>query len=228
MATGKHLLEDIAGALAPFGLMVRGGFDFRADDAAPAGPGGRMARSVLLVGHAGGSIWAPFSAWRAQRSGEAGNPLDAWSRQVIGGVAGLAGAHAVFPSDPPYLPFQQWAMRAEGLRPSPLGILMHPAYGLWHAYRGAILFNEALALPPARPVAHPCDSCHGKPCLGACPVEAYSPAGFDVQACRGHASSLAGDACRGGCLARMACPVGASYRYCEEQQRFHQRAFLGA
>ncbi len=34
-------------------------------------------------------------------------------------------------------------MAAEGLKPSPLGLLMHPEYGLWHGYRGAILFGEA-------------------------------------------------------------------------------------
>ena len=49
------------------------------------------------------------------------------------------GGQAIFPSDKPYMPFQQWAMQAEGLKKSPLGMLIHPVYGLWHAYRGAIL-----------------------------------------------------------------------------------------
>src|SRR4030095_137820 len=48
----------------------------------------------------------------------------------------------------------RWAMRAEAVAPSPLGILIHPDYGLWHAYRGALAFAERLALPPrgARPL----------------------------------------------------------------------------
>ena len=41
-------------------------------------------------------------------------------------------------------------MRAEAVAPSPLGILIHPDYGLWHAYRGALAFAERLALPRAR------------------------------------------------------------------------------
>ena len=34
-------------------------------------------------------------------------------------------------------------MRAEGLKPSPLGVLVHPDFGLWHGYRGAIGENLA-------------------------------------------------------------------------------------
>ena len=65
-------------------------------------------------------------------------------------------------------------MRAEGLKASPLGILMHPEYGLWHAYRGALLFDEALAAEdlnqePENPI-HLCALCDRKPCLDACPV----------------------------------------------------------
>ena len=37
-------------------------------------------------------------------------------------------------------------MRAEGLKPSPIGILMHPQFGLWHAYRGALLFDVEIEL----------------------------------------------------------------------------------
>ena len=90
---------------------------------------------------------AAFPALAAERSRqELANPLDTWSREVIGEVAEEFGARAVSPSDRPYLPFQQWAMRAEGLRPSPLGILMHPEYGLWHAYRGALLFDVEIPI----------------------------------------------------------------------------------
>src|SRR5690606_15239242 len=112
----------------------------------PPGPSGAPARAVLLVGQAGDAPWPHFMDWqRAQPAGLA-NPLDAWSRMVIADVAGRFGARAVSPSDRPFLPFQQWAMRAEGLRPSPLGILVHPEYGLWHAYRGALLFDVEIPI----------------------------------------------------------------------------------
>ena len=99
---------------------------------------------------------------------------------------GKFGARAVSPSDRPYLPFQQWAMRAEGLRPSPLGILMHPQYGLWHAYRGALLFDVEISIEAPRAVIHLCDLCDGKPCLKACPVDAYSPDRVRTMDCLGH------------------------------------------
>ena len=160
-------------------------------------------------------------------------PLDTWSREVIGKVAEAFGVRAVSPSDRPYLPFQQWAMRAEGLKPSPLGILMHPEYGLWHAYRGALLFGDGdvvEALESARQATHApihlCDLCLGKPCLNACPVGAYSAGGFAYQDCLSHVRGPAGGACReSGCLARNACPYGLAYTYPASVQAFHMEAY---
>jgi len=147
---------------------------------------------------------------------------------VIGAVAEIFGARAVSPSDKPYLPFQQWAMRAEGLRPSPLGILMHPQYGLWHAYRGALLFEDEIALPEPREVIHLCDACLEKPCMKSCPVDAYSPDGFAYGSCLAHVRGADGGPCRGGgCLDRNACPYGTAYRYPPEVQAFHMASFAG-
>jgi epoxyqueuosine reductase QueG len=117
-------------------------------------------------------------------------------------------------------------MRAEGLRPSPLGVLMHPQYGLWHAYRGALLFDAELSFPKTGTPVHLCDSCDGKPCLKACPVGAYSEAGFAYEDCLAHVRGPKGSACRsGGCLDRNACPYGTAYRYPAEAQAFHMTAF---
>jgi hypothetical protein len=227
-ARSVDTLPDIAEALAGHGLIARGGFSFDAGENAPAGPGGSPARSVVLVGQAGASVWPYFSKWRAERP-EVKNPLDTWSREVIEAAARRLGARAVFPSDKPFLPFQQWAIRAEGLKPSPLGILMHPQYGLWHAYRGALLFDTGWpGAPPVEKPIHLCDLCDGKPCLSACPVNAYSEAGFAYQTCLEHVRSERGMTCMtGGCLARNACPYGQAYRYPAEVQAYHQGYFAG-
>lgn len=224
----RGMIEAITAALGANGLILRGGFVFPGDEDAPHGPSAAPARSLLLVGQAGAAPWPHFLRWWEQQPQQTANPLDNWSRQVIGDVAKAFGARAVSPSDKPYLPFQQWAVRAEGLKPSPLGILMHPRYGLWHAYRGALLFEDEIALPEQGAAVHLCDACVEKPCLKSCPVDAYSTEGFAYQSCLAHVRGGNGEPCRsGGCLDRNACPYGTDYRYPPEVQAFHMAAFAG-
>ncbi|PSJ63844.1 hypothetical protein [Pseudaminobacter soli (ex Li et al. 2025)] len=221
-----RFLEDISAALAEHGLIPRGGFVFGAGEEAPPGRSGWPASSVLLVGQAGAAPWPHFSRWRERQPADLKDPLDTWSRVVIGQAGQKFGARAVSPSDRPWLPFQQWAMRAEGLKPSPLGILMHPEYGLWHAYRGALLFEIEIPIQEPRKVSHLCDACVGKPCMKSCPVDAYSPGGFAYEACLAHVRGANGEPCRtGGCLDRNACPAGAEYRYPADVQAFHMASF---
>lgn len=220
-------LSRIANRLAESGLILRGGFNFVGEEARPCDPSGMPARAVLLIGNAGAAHWSRFTQWRKAQPATLSNPLDSWARMVIDTVAREVGAKILMPNDRPFAPFQQWAMRAEGLAPSPLGILIHPVYGLWHAYRGALLFDAEVSLHEAGKQLHPCDLCHGKPCLNACPIGAFSGAGFAYEACKAHVRSPRGAACREGCLARNACPLGTEYRYPVEAQTFHQNAFAG-
>lgn len=221
------MIEGIASKLAQHGLILRGGFSFASDETAPPGPSGAPAKSVLLVGQAGDAPWPHFLRWRQSQPAGLANPLDTWSHMVIGAVAEEFGARAVSPSDRPYLPFQQWAMRAEGLKPSPLGILMHPDYGLWHAYRGALLFDVEIPIQAPHEVIHLCDLCPGKPCLKSCPVGAHSESGFAYQACLDHVRGSSGGPCRStGCLDRNACPYRTAYRYAADAQAFHMAAFM--
>ena len=223
------MLQRIAEALAPLGLILRGGFHPRPEDAVPSLRDGGAAGTLLLVGNAGPAMWQAFRAAPEAADGAA-DPLDRWVLRCLGGLAGRLGAEAAFPFEgPPYLPFQRWAARAEGLKASPLGILIHPRYGLWHAYRGALAFAEALPLPPPPESPHPCDACAGKPCLQGCPVEAFAAGRYAVAACRNHLGRPEGQDCKdGGCLARRACPVGSAYLYDPGQAAFHMAAFVGA
>ena len=146
---------------------------------------------------------------------------------MIGPIAARFCACPCYPSDPPYQPFQRWAIAAEGLSASPLGILTHPRYGLWHGYRAALAFAEAFTESDAKevPRAPVCEGCRDKPCLTACPADAVTAGGFDVAACRRHLASEEGRTCLDeGCRARAACPVGRDYTYPADQIRFHMAA----
>ena len=222
----SRTIEKVRGALAPHGLFLRGAV---APEGAAASvlADGRQTRSILLVGNIGGAHWPAFERWRLGQPDHGGSdPLDRWSEEVIRPIAADLGATALFPSDRPWQPFQQWAMQAEGLRASPLGILIHPVFGLWHGYRGALAFadsalSDALQLPTT--IMHPCDLCRDRPCLSSCPVDAVGPDRFDVAACREFLGREA--TCRArGCLARNACPVGAEFRYGPQQLQFHMAA----
>ncbi|CDZ35470.1 Hypothetical protein NGAL_HAMBI1145_28640 [Neorhizobium galegae bv. officinalis] len=210
--------------LEPHGILIRGVVNFGPGEGPLLG-NGALARSVVLLGNVGGSIWPSFTEWRKGHDGA--EPLDTWSKSLIRPLAEQLGAAAYFPSDPPWQPFQRWAIKAEGLKSSPLGILIHPQFGLWHGYRGALGFPFAIENSPDE-AEHPCESCADKPCLSACPVNAVSLSGFDIPRCRAYLASDAGKAtCMvSGCAARNSCPVGVQHRYPPEQLRFHMEALV--
>jgi epoxyqueuosine reductase QueG len=176
-------------------------------------------KQVILIGNAG-----PEMFWRFARSGAP--TLDEWTRVVVDVLAEDLGAKALYPFDKPALPFLTWARQAGAGHVSPLGMNIHPTYGLWHAFRAALLFPVEFDLPRVSIGQSPCETCVGKPCLTACPVKAFDGYSYDVAACGGHLKSNLGEACMmGGCLARLACPVGKAYQYKPNQMQFHMRAF---
>jgi ferredoxin len=220
------MIETVFSAIERTGLLPRGALSLM-----DAERDGALAdiRTIVLAGMAGRQGWSAFAASPEARDG-ADDPLDRWSRRVIEALARELGAKALFPfGGPPFWPFQQWARRAEPVHPSPIGIVIHPRYGLWHSYRGALGFREAFDIPELTVVPSPCESCSGRWCLKTCPVGAFSGADYDVAACVGHLQSAAGGDCMGGgCRARRACPVGAEHAYGVEQANFIMRAFLRA
>lgn len=209
--------RDIEVLFENTGLVVRGGFATTPDDNVSG-------QSVVLIGNVGPEMWSAFAAARP----EADHPLDTWTKSVVAPRAATLGCDVAYPNDKPYRPFQQWAMRAEPVKPSPLGILIHPVFGLWHAYRAALIFDCPVAgVPPLTDITSPCETCVDTPCLATCPVGAFDGRSYDVPTCVTHLSSTKGQPCHDeGCLARLACPIAPEHRTSPEQRAFHAAAFF--
>lgn len=216
MLSELHEIDDL---LLPAGLILRGAFHPEPTDDVPV-----TGKTVALVGNAGPAMWSAFAAERADEP----NPLDSWTRRTLDPIAHEVDATVLYPFDgPPYLPFQSWAQRADDVFPSPIGPLIHPIYGLWHAYRGALVFTNRLPLSPRGGGGSPCEGCEDRPCLDQCPASALTDGGYDVPACIEHIESEPEGECRQqACLARSACPIGQHYHYGAEQGSFHMSAFL--
>ena len=119
------------------------------------------AQFVILIGNAGPEMFRRFARERDPQR----EKLDDWTSEAIGDLARDLDARAIFPFDKPPYPFLTWARRGGAGHVSPLGLNIHPQYGLWHAYRAALLFPVAFDLPPLSPGPHPCEACADKPCL---------------------------------------------------------------
>ena len=171
--------HPILTAIRRAGFTPLGWFAPRPEDRVPEG-----ARFVILIGNAGPGHVPPLRP-RARPV-----PRHAWTTgrgTSCGALARDLDAEAVYPFDmnPPW-PFLTWARRGGAGHVSPLGLNIHPTYGLWHAYRAALLFPVAFDLPPQAPGPHPCETCAAKPCLTACPVSAFDGTSYDVAACARH------------------------------------------
>lgn len=201
---------DIAAAVAPLGLMVAGRVE---DDS----------RHILLLAPDEPSFWAIFTASPEFLDGQP-DPMDRWSKRVIGGLAETVGGTALFPSDgPPYPPFYTWAVNSQRCWPSPVNLLVHDVSGLFISFRGAIVLDGKPAA--ALDTINPCQSCAGQPCTTACPAGALTEAGYDVPRCHAFLDTDAGQDCMtNGCRVRRACPVGQNRRH-PDQSAFHMRHF---
>jgi hypothetical protein len=213
---------EIERALLANGLMILGHFVL-ADGEIILADEASQPKALAIVGNAGSSIWPCFAEARARQPGLA---LDRWTADVVGDLADQAGIRALFPFDgPPFWPFTTWAIRTGTLFRSPIGLTVHPVFGLWHAFRAALLFDDDPRFP-ATDEESPCDRCAERPCLGTCPVNAFSVAGYDFKACLGYLCARENPCRSEGCDARKACPVGQDHRYQPEHAAFHMNQLL--
>jgi ferredoxin len=211
-------LPALEARLAKERLEVLGGFTVEPDE--PGFPAGT--RTLLLIGPAEPGFWAHLTSQPEWDGGP--DPVDRWSRRVIGRIACDLGAKALFPfGGPPWHPFYQWALRTGQVWDSPVRLLIHARQGLMVSFRGALALKEVVALPI--PPARPCTGCPA-PCLTACPTGALTGSGYDIPACHAFLDRPEGKDCMtGGCLVRRACPVSQTYARLPEQSAYHMGQF---
>lgn len=211
-------LAEIDARLEAHHLEVLGGFHPGPGDGAPEG-----CRTLLMLGPREPGFWDHVTAEPEFADGKP-DPLDRWSRRVIGRLACDLGAKALFPfGGPPWRPFIGWAQKTGRAQVSPVTLLVHDRAGLMVSYRGALALREHIDLPPAPPA--PCAGC-ARACETACPVGALGATGYDVAACHAFLDTEEGRDCLDrGCRVRRACPVSERYGRRPEQSAFHMRSF---
>jgi len=234
MAKSPIDLLQLESGLKLLGLKNFGQFCFTADHCTQE-RSAFIGRNAALIGNAGPDMWQKFRVSPEFCDGKS-DPMNRWTQRNVIALANAVGVEAVFPFDIPYWPFQRFAQSALGIKSSPLGLLIHPEFGLWHAFRAVVIAPEGREfLIPANGLAqkvdeliHPCENCIEKPCLQACPVDAFDGVSLKRDACLGHLDAAIEPDCMSiGCRARDACPVGQPHRYSPEQIAFHMTAFRG-
>jgi epoxyqueuosine reductase len=194
------------------------------------------ARSIIVIGNGGGAFWQAFKRhadenpdWMARD-----NPLDDFTRivverEVAPALARSGLSHTIvypFMSKGPTLNFME-AGKAAGLGgPSILGVVVHPVYGPWIAFRAAILLDALIDAPGEAYRFDPCPSCIPRTCISACPADAVSLSkGWDIPKCLTHRVEVEAD-CAPRCHARAGCVLGPEHRYPDDELAYHQMRAL--
>lgn len=171
---------------------------------------------LIMIGHGGSLMWR-----RLNEAGLAGaDPVDEYSvrfaRCLVADHLDACDSHILYPGNLP-VPLQQLGRIAGWHHDSPLGLGVNTEYGPWFGYRVLLLVQAEIPVSVESAGPSPCESCAGKPCITACPVDALSPVAMpDVAVCVDH-RMRSGSGCAATCLARHACPAGSTHRYDAQQ-----------
>jgi hypothetical protein len=166
---------------------------------------------------------------------ERGNPLDDFTRVVVESQiapsmrASGFGCVPVFPFiGGATLNFMQLGRLAGIAGPSIIGVLVHPLYGPWIAFRAALLLDVKADEPGDAAGFDPCPDCAVRSCVAACPAAAVAfPSGWDIPRCLTHRIE-AEAGCAPRCHARAECVIGREHGYPADELAYHQARALGA
>jgi hypothetical protein len=210
-------------------------YDLAAAPAYRAGVISPQCRSIVVIGNGGGAFWQVFKDYAADNPGwfERDNPLDDFTREVVEKEIVLpvrntdARCITVYPfGSGSTLNFMQLAMLAGLAGPSIIGVVVHPVFGPWIAFRAALLLDREINHPGDAIDFDPCPTCKTRSCINACPAAAVSfPMGWDIPKCLTHRVEAHPD-CADGCHARVACVLGPDECYPHDELAYHQMRAL--
>lgn len=186
---------------------------------------------LVLIAHGGRKLWQRFN----QEAGVGENPLDqmcvdAWQSVMSGEDFRRVEYEILYPTSEPLascgVSLAELGSLAGWQQKSPLGIGIHPEFGLWSAIRLLVLVDGDSVWPDdndgseAQKSPSICDSCVDRPCLSSCPAGATDFQEFDVPACIAFRQTDASP-CEQTCLSRLACPVAKEHSYSKVQLNYH-------
>ena len=182
-------------------------------------------KSLVLLSPDEPEFWNIFSASSEYRD-QAIDPMDRWSKRIIGQLTERHGGTAFYPfGGPPYHPFYTWALNTGRVFVSPVQFLVDHETGLFVSFRGAIGFQHTI-IDPRPLVSSPCLDC-SKPCITTCPADALDESEYDVAKCKSFLQNEPQSCSSNGCAARRACPYSDKAGRPFEHAKFHMRAFMG-
>jgi len=237
------LLETIRAAGEPFGLNLVAAVPVNRYDAVVTEPYRAAAldanaKSIVVIANGGVTLWVALQRHAQHNRGwwKREHPLDDFTRAIvekeIAPVLRQAGARStiIFPfmNGTATLNFIELGKVAGLAGPSILGVVVHPKFGPWIAFRAAILVDELIDAPGEAGGFDPCPTCTERSCIAACPAAAVAfPSGWDIPRCLAYRIESEPD-CTPRCHARVACVLGPHHLYPEEELAYHQKRALAA
>ncbi len=235
------LIDTVRAASEPFGLNLIAAvpvdrYDAVVTEAYRASGVDATAKSIVVVANGGGALWAALKRHAEESPGwmDRDHPLDDFTSAIvekqIAPAIRASGARCtvLFPflQGKRTLNFIELGKAAGVAGPSILGVLIHPKFGPWMAFRAAILVDQLIDEPGEARDYNPCPTCESRACISTCPTGAVSfPSGWDIPRCVAYRIEAEAD-CRARCHSRVACVVGPEHRYPDDELAHHHgRAF---
>ncbi len=150
-------------------------------------------KTLILVGMGGGKFFNKNAAHFLKTK----NPMDDTAKDFIIKKLDLSidHIHSIYPDSNYHFPLQKLSRELGISKMSPLGIDIHPRFGLWFSFRFVFIYPELELSINSLEFISPCESCVEKKCLRS--GQSFTEA-------------------------RLSCPFKSEERYSDAQILFHQ------